>query len=91
LQAEILIRFFLEEGDLAFVTFFVAEVSVPGDSFSGYALNLLNFDACVVAVRLIVMTEIVVPGGQEQMTDLKINANHGFKDRLSQFPRKAME
>src|ERR1700726_2439112 len=37
-QAKILIGFFLKESDLAFVIFFVAEVPVSGDPFSGYAL-----------------------------------------------------
>jgi hypothetical protein len=89
LQAKILIRFFLKESDLAFVTFFVAEVPVPGDPFSGYALNPSHFDGCVVAGRLFVVTDVVVAGGNEQMTNLKINANHGMKDSPSRFPRKA--
>jgi hypothetical protein len=77
LRAKILVSFFLEESDLAFVPFFVAKVSVPGDSLSGDAFDLFQFDRGVLAGRLPVMTDEVVPGGNEQMTDLKIDGNHG--------------
>jgi len=77
LQAKILIRFFLEVSDLAFVIFFVAEVPVPRDSLSGDALNLSHIDGRMVAGRLFVVADVVVPSGNEQMKYLKINANHG--------------
>jgi hypothetical protein len=89
LQTKILIRFHLEESDLALVPFFVAEVPVPGDPLSGDALNLSGVDGGMVAGRLFVMAEIVVPGGNEQMKDFKINANHERKYSVSQLPRKA--
>jgi hypothetical protein len=89
LQAEILIRFLLKESDLSFVILFVAEESVPDDPFSGDALNLSYFGGFVVAGRLFVVTEEVVPRGNEQVTDLKFNAHHDLKDSLSRFPRKA--
>ncbi len=38
------------------------------------------------------MAEVIVAGRDEQMTNLKINANHGFKDNPGWvFARKAME
>jgi hypothetical protein len=91
LQTKILIRFHFEESNLALVTLFVAEVPVPRDRLSGDALNLSGIDNGMAAGRLSVMTEIVVPRGNEQMKDFKINANHCPKYSVSQFPRKAGE
>jgi hypothetical protein len=91
LQTKILIRLFLEESDLAFVPFLVAEVPVPGDPFSDDALNLCRIDCGMVTGRLFVMTEVVVPGGNEQMKDLKINANHDRKYSPAEFFVKSIE
>jgi hypothetical protein len=83
LQAKIPIRFLLKESDLSFVILFVAKVSIPDNPFSGDALNLSYFGGFVVAGRLFVVTEEVVPRGNEQVTDLKFNAHHDLKDSLS--------
>ena len=76
LQAEILIRFCLEEGDLAFVTLLVAEEPVPGDPFSGQALNFRHFDDYVVIGLPLVVTKVIVPRRNEQMKYLKLDAKH---------------
>ena len=76
LQAEIVICFCLEERDLAFVTLFVAKEPVPGDPFSGQALNFCHFDDRVVIGRSLVMTKVIVPRRNEQMKYLKLNAKH---------------
>jgi hypothetical protein len=76
LYAEILVRLGLEEGDLSLVTLFVVKEPVSGDPFSGQALNLCYFDDCVVIGRSLVVTEVIVPTGNEQMKDLKVNAKH---------------
>jgi hypothetical protein len=87
-QAKIPIRFLLKESDLSFVILFVAKVSIPDNPFSGDALNLSYFGGFVVAGRLFVVTEEVVPRGNEQVTDLKFNAHHGLEDSPSRYPRK---
>jgi hypothetical protein len=76
LQAEILIGLCLEESDLSFVTLFVAKEPVPGDPFSGQALNLCHFEDCVVIGQSLVVTKVIVPTGNEQMKYLKVNAKH---------------
>ena len=76
LQAEILVGLCLEEGNLSLVTLFVAKEPVSGDPFSGQALNLCYFDDCVVIGRSLVVTEVIVPTGNEQMKDFKVNAKH---------------
>jgi hypothetical protein len=76
LQAEILVGLCLEEGNLSLVTLFVAKEPVSGDPFSGQALNLCYFDDCVVIGWSLVVTEVIVPTGNEQMKDFKVNAKH---------------
>jgi hypothetical protein len=76
LQAEILIRLCLEESDLSLVTLFVAKEPVSGDPFSGQALNLCHFNDWVVIGRSLVVPEVIVSTGNEQMKDLKVDAKH---------------
>jgi len=87
-RTEILIHFFLEEGDLAFVSGLVPEEPVSDDTLPGNALNLVSFDSHVIARRLFVMTEKVVPGRDEQTTNLKIDPDHVLEHSPGRFPRK---
>jgi hypothetical protein len=89
LSAKIIIGFFFEEGDLTFVILFVAEEPVAGEALSGHALNFFHFDDRVFSGRFLMMTEVIVTRGNEQMTDLNINTPHKKDHRLSRFSRKA--
>ena len=77
LQAKILIRFFLEESDLALVAYCMAEVSIPGDSLAGDAFDLVQFDRGIVSGRVSVLAHVVVSDRNEQIEELKIDGNHG--------------
>ncbi len=77
LQTKILIRFFLEESDLPFVPFLMVEVPVSGDPLAGHAFDLVQFDRSVAPGRSSVVAHVVVPDGNKQMEELKIDGNHG--------------
>ncbi|HTC13993.1 MAG TPA: hypothetical protein VK692_07220 [Chthoniobacterales bacterium] len=88
MQTEILIRLCLEESDLSFVTFFVGKESVSSDPFSSQTFNLCHFDNCVVIGRPLVVTEVIVPTGNEQMKDLKVNAKRTWRIVRADLPVK---
>jgi hypothetical protein len=62
-----------EERDLAFVILFEVVEAVAADAFAGDTFDMIDFDDGMLAGRLIVVTEEVVVGGDEEVTD----ADHG--------------
>jgi hypothetical protein len=58
-----------EERDLAFVILFEVVEAVAADAFAGDTIDMIDFDDGMLAGGLIVVTEEVVVGGDEEVTD----------------------
>lgn len=63
-----------EKRDLAFVILLEVVEAVAADAFAGDTFDMIDFDDGMFAGRLIVVTEEVVVGGDEEVTD----AEHGW-------------
>ena len=93
LQTEIPISFFLEKSNVSLPAVFVSAKSIPCDSLMTDTPNLGYFDVRVVAWRLLVMTDEVVPGRNKEIANLELDTNHrgtilrtGFSVKLNSEP-----
>jgi hypothetical protein len=76
LETEIPISFFLEKSNVSLPAVFVSVIPIPCDSLMADTPNLGYFDRRVVAWRLLVMTDEVVPGRNKEIANLELDANH---------------
>ncbi|MGZ5002852.1 MAG: hypothetical protein ACXWBM_06635, partial [Chthoniobacterales bacterium] len=61
--------FVREESDLALVIFLVVEEAITADAMAGDALNAINFLQRIIIRRTIVMAEIVMASGDEELAN----------------------
>ncbi|MGZ5564690.1 MAG: hypothetical protein ACXWFY_05820 [Chthoniobacterales bacterium] len=58
-----------EESDLTFVIFLVVEEAITADAMTGDALNTIDFLQRIIVRRTIVMAEIVMASGDEELAN----------------------